>query len=77
MQCKSYPESVIHSLFIFPHTINFWESEECWIKNKTDDTLNLSSLERVLEYENTDNFLPINVILLATKYFLFFKLSIV
>ena len=47
--------------------MNFWDFVEVWIESKTGVILNLSLLQHILGYQNTGNFPPINVIILAVK----------
>ena len=69
--CKSHPESIIHLFSLCPYTINFWDRVKVWIETRTCVTLNLGPLEHILGYLKTDNFLPINVIILAVKTYIF------
>ena len=69
--CKSHPESIIHLFSLCPYTINFWDRVKVWIQTRTGVTLNLGPLEHILGYLKTDNFLPINVIILAVKTYIF------
>ena len=69
--CKSHPESIIHLFSLCPCTINFWDRVKVWIESRTGITLNLGPLEHILGYQQTDNFLSINVIILAVKTYIF------
>ena len=70
--CKSHPESIIHQFSLCPCTINFWDRVKVWIESRTDITLNLCPLEHILGYQkNSENFLPIHVIILAIKTYIF------
>ena len=67
--CKSYPESIIHLFSLCPCIIIFWDRVKAWIETRTGVALN--PLEHILGYQKTDNFLPINVIILAAKIYIF------
>ena len=69
--CKSHPESIIHLFAFCPCTINFWDRVKLWIESRTGITLNLGPLEHILGYQKNLNFLPINLIILAVKTYIF------
>ena len=54
------------------HSPLVWDRVKVWIESRTGVILNLSPLEHILGYQKTDNFLPINVIILAVKTYVYF-----
>ena len=51
---------------------HFWDSIEVHIDSKRGVTINLSPVKHILVgHKNTDNFVPINVIILAVKTYIF------
>ena len=68
--CKGYIKTGSFNLIFF-FFFNFWDRVKVWIETRTGVTLNLGPLEHILGYLKTDNFLPINVIILVVKTYIF------
>ena len=70
--CNSNVETLIHLLVSCGPVKKLWDDLILWLGNSTSIQLNLQAKDIVLGYLlKTDYFLPVNVILLITKSYIF------
>ena len=70
--CGLEIETISHLLVICTKTKSLWQNLNEWIHLKINKKLALTPLEIIMGHLNRDNdFLPINTILLVTKYHIF------
>ena len=70
--CKSDTKTLVH-LFLTCETVRqLWSDLNTWVGHSINKQLSQVPLEILLGYTMTDNFfLPINTLILATKYYIF------
>jgi len=70
--CGSEPETIIHLFTECPVSIILWRSVERWIRDLLNIEISFSPNQIILGYLLKDSdFLPINTILIVTKYYIF------
>jgi len=70
--CGTEDETIVHLFVECTQSKRVWQNLEQWIYTTINVTLNFSPLTIILGYLSRDsNFLPINTILIVTKYYIF------
>ena len=74
--CQLEPESIIHIFTACPKSKAIWLKIKNWINTELGIHLDFSTSTIILGYLNSDsNYVPINLIILVTKYYIFYCAS--
>ena len=71
--CGDSPETLIHLFCQCPKVASFWAEVEDWVTSETTFPTNFTPSEIILGYLKDENFLPINVIIILTKNYIYTK----
>ena len=71
--CDDTPETLIHLFCQCPKVVNFWTEVEDWVASKRTLLTNFTPSEIILGYLKDENFVPINVIIMLTKSYIYTK----
>ena len=70
--CQSSTESLVHLFSLCPKVAQIWQDLSNWIKERTNINIKFDSFKIIMGYLNRENFfLPINTIILVTKYYIY------
>ena len=71
--CGDSPETLIHLFCQCPKVASFWAEVEDWVTSETTFPTNFTPSEIILGYLKDEIFLPINVIIILTKNYIYTK----
>ena len=69
--CNEVPETLIHLFCQCPNVKSLWKDLTNWVYQSTNTKLDLATTEILLGYLKSDYYIPINVLILGTKRYIY------